>query len=63
MHDPRFAPGLARTYAFDPTPARHVKSGFGLTQLGMGPEKYDFEGTGPGELQNIAFTEIINSAG
>ena len=63
MHDPRFAPGLARTYAFDPTPARHVKSGFGLTQLGMGPEKYNFEGTGPAELQNITFTEIINSAG
>ena len=60
------SPPWASTIPFamaKPSPARHVKSGIGLTQLGMGPEKYDFEGTGPAELQNIAFTEIINSAG
>ena len=33
MHDPRFAPGYARTYKSDPTPARHVKGGLGLVQL------------------------------
>ncbi|NLA86772.1 MAG: aldehyde ferredoxin oxidoreductase, partial [Clostridiales bacterium] len=30
QHDPRFAPGLARTYKYDPTPGRHVKGGLGI---------------------------------
>lgn len=63
MHDPRWLPGLARTYQFDPTPARHVKGGFGFSQMGMGPEKYNTEGSGPGDVQSTAFTEMFNSAG
>ncbi len=63
MHDPRFYPGLARTYQFDPTPARHVKGGIGFSQGGLGPEKYNPAGTGPGDVQATAFTEMCNSAG
>jgi len=29
QHDPRYNPGLARTYQYDPTPGRHVKGGQG----------------------------------
>jgi aldehyde:ferredoxin oxidoreductase len=63
MHDPRLGPGLARTYQFDPTPARHVKGGIGLMQLNMGPEKYNPEGSGPGDVQATVFMELTNSAG
>jgi aldehyde:ferredoxin oxidoreductase len=63
MHDPRFLPGLARTYQYDPTPARHVKGGFGFSQMGMGPEKYQTEGSGPGDVQQTGFTEMVNCAG
>jgi aldehyde:ferredoxin oxidoreductase len=63
MHDPKFLPGLARTYQYDPSPARHVKGGFGFNQMGMGPEKYNTEGTGPGDVQGTAFTEMFNCAG
>ena len=63
MHDPRFLPGLARTYQYDPSPARHVKGGLGFSQMGMGPEKYNTEGSGPGDVQQTAFTEMMNCAG
>jgi aldehyde:ferredoxin oxidoreductase len=63
MHDPRLGPGLARTYQFDPTPARHVKGGVGLGQLGMGPEKYNPEGSGPKDVEATILMELINSAG
>ncbi len=63
MHDPRLGPGLARTYQFDPTPARHVKGGIGLMQLSMGPEKYNPDGSGPGDVQATIFMELTNSAG
>jgi aldehyde:ferredoxin oxidoreductase len=63
MHDPRLGPGLARTYQFDPTPARHVKGGTGLEQLGKGPEKYNPEGSGPNDVKATIFTELLNSAG
>lgn len=65
MHDPRFAPGLARTYQYDPTPGRHVKGGIGALQMG-GNEisyKYDYNGTGSFDLQLTANTEVMNSGG
>lgn len=37
-HDARFAPPLARTYKFDPTPGRHVKGGVGPLSGGREPE-------------------------
>lgn len=63
MHDPRLYPGLARTYQFDPTPARHVKGGIGLTQGYLGPEKYRPEGSGPADVQATAFNEMLSSGG
>ncbi len=63
MHDPRFYPGLARTYQFDPTPARHVKGGVGFSQGGMGPEKYETKGSGPGDVEATLLTEMSNCAG
>lgn len=65
MHDPRFAPGLARTYQYDPTPGRHVKGGIGSLQMG-GNEitpKYNYEGTGPMDIQLTAGTEVMNCSG
>ena len=64
MHDPRFAPGFSRTYAMDPTPARHVKGGLGLGQmLKGGDEKYHYEGTGPDDVKEVAFKEVMNASG
>ncbi len=64
MHDPRFAPGYARTYQYDPTPGRHVKGGLGiLHQTGQIENKYDYTGTGDADLQNTVNQEIINCAG
>lgn len=65
MHDPRFAPGLARTYQYDPTPGRHVKGGVGSIQMG-GKEtrpKYIYEGTGDQDVDLTAAREILNVAG
>ena len=62
MHDPRFGPGLSRTYAADPTPGRHVKGGIGL---GPSPleDKYSPEGSGIPDLMATAAREVMNSAG
>jgi aldehyde:ferredoxin oxidoreductase len=65
MHDPRFAPGLARTYQYDPTPGRHVKGGLGNLQMG-GSEtrpKYIYEGTGDQDVELTAAREVLNCAG
>jgi len=61
MHDPRMFPGLARTYQYDPTPGRHVKGGTGLSS--SGPDRFETEGSGPADMQAVAFTEMMNSAG
>jgi aldehyde:ferredoxin oxidoreductase len=64
MHDPKFAPGLARTYQFDPTPARHVKGGTGLEQMGVHDRsKYDYRDTGQHDLLHTTIMEVSNSAG
>ncbi len=64
MHDPKLAPGLARTYQSDPTPARHVKGGLGLIQMGNpDPIKYDYSGTGAADLLHTTMTEVSNSTG
>ena len=64
MHDPKLGPGLARTYQFDATPARHVKGGAGLVQLmDPNPSKYLFEGTGFLDTMVTANIEMINIAG
>ena len=64
MHDPKLGPGLARTYQFDATPARHVKGGAGLVQMmDPNPSKYHYEGTGFLDLMVTANIEMINIAG
>jgi aldehyde:ferredoxin oxidoreductase len=64
MHDPKFSPGFARTYQYDPTPARHVKGGLGIVDFGSPNEvKYDYEGRGPMDVGVTSHTEITNTAG
>ena len=65
MHDPRFAPGLARTYKYDPTPGRHVKGGAGNLQMTgeYQGDKYDYNGTGPIDVSATTFTEVMNCSG
>jgi len=64
MHDPRYSPGFARTYQYDPTPSRHVKGGLGIPDFGSPNEvKYDYEGRGPMDVGVTCHTEIVNTAG
>ena len=64
MHDPRFAPGFARTYRYDPTPGRHVKGGSGIMEMNAPPEvRYNKEASGPMDAHNTFETEVQNSAG
>ncbi|QSX09117.1 aldehyde ferredoxin oxidoreductase family protein [Alkalibacter rhizosphaerae] len=65
MHDPRLAPGFARTYQYDPTPGRHVKGGLGLAQMNNAPigDKYDYSDTGFLDTRMTSSTEITNSGG
>jgi aldehyde:ferredoxin oxidoreductase len=64
MHDPKLGPGLARTYQYDATPARHVKGGAGLMQI-MDPTsaKYNYEGTGFLDVMVTSNIEMINICG
>lgn len=64
MHDPRFAPGYARTYQYDPSPARHVKGGLGMVQTNDKTRaKYDASNTGSGDVKLTSRTEVLNVAG
>jgi aldehyde:ferredoxin oxidoreductase len=64
MHDPKFGIGLARTYQYDPTPARHVKGGLGLEDSFSPLEvKYNYEGRGPRDVGATCHTEILNTSG
>ncbi|MGD0918889.1 MAG: aldehyde ferredoxin oxidoreductase family protein [Thermodesulfobacteriota bacterium] len=64
MHDPRFSPWFAKTYQYDPTPARHVKGGLGVVDFQSPNEvKYNYEGRGPMDLGVTCGTEISNTSG
>jgi len=64
MHDPKLGPGLARTYQYDATPARHVKGGAGLVQMmDPTPAKYNYEGTGFLDVMVTSNIEMINICG
>ena len=64
MHDPRFSPMFSRTYQYDPTPARHVKGGFGIPDFGSPNEvKYSYEGRGGLDMGITCYTEVLNAAG
>jgi len=67
-HDPRLNPGLARTYQYDPTPARHVKGGQGFTPpTSMLPQevKYDFNDKEQAvrDVEGVIEKEITNMGG
>ncbi len=64
MHDPRWAPGLGRTYCFDPTPGRHMKGGLGPGSGFAPPEvKYDYDGQTAADISETLETEILNAGG
>ncbi len=64
QHDPRYIPGLARTYLYDPTPGRHVKGGLGVGYGSNPPEvKYDYTHTGPADLKGMSGYELTNLGG
>lgn len=64
MHDPRFAPGFARTYRYDPTPGRHVKGSTGMMEMNAPPEvKYNTENRGQRDAHVTYDTEVQNCAG
>ncbi len=64
QHDPRFAPGLGRTYKYDPTPGRHVKGGLGIQYGNLPPEvKYNYEDTGAQDVAGVIGAELTNAAG
>jgi aldehyde:ferredoxin oxidoreductase len=64
MHDPRFSPWLAKTYRYDPTPARHVKGGLGTVDMGSPPEvRYSDEDRGQMDVGVTCHAEIVNTSG
>ncbi len=64
QHDPRFAPGLGRTYKYDPTPGRHVKGGLGIQYGNEPPEvKYNYSDTGARDIAGVIGAELTNAAG
>ncbi len=64
MHDSRFSPGFTRTYQYDPTPARHVKGGLGISEMGAPSEvRYTYEGRGEKDTAATSSTEIFNASG
>jgi aldehyde:ferredoxin oxidoreductase len=64
MHDPRYSPGFARTYQYDPTPARHVKGGLGLPDFGSSNEvKYSYGDRGQMDVGITCNREIVNTSG
>jgi aldehyde:ferredoxin oxidoreductase len=64
MHDPRFSPGFARTYQYDPTPSRHVKGGLGIPDFRSTNEvKYGYGDRGPMDVGVTCHTEIFNTSG
>ena len=64
QHDSRWAPGLARTYQYDPTPGRHVKGGLGPPSGHAPPEvKYNLDDKAAPDVDGVIFGEILNSGG
>jgi len=63
-HDPRFAPGFARAYQFDPAPGKHNKGSAAGNHMRMSvKEKYDFRLTAWMDFSDVMFTEFREAAG
>jgi aldehyde:ferredoxin oxidoreductase len=55
---------FARTYQYDPTPARHVKGGLGIADFQSPNEvKYNYGGRGQIDMGAACHTEILNTSG
>jgi len=64
QHDPRWAPGLARMYQYDPTPGRHVKGGMAPPSGNAPPEvKYKYDDKAAIEVDCVIASEIQCCAG
>ncbi len=67
QHDPRYFPGLARTYQYDPTTGRHVKGGTSFGNPPTDPETgipaYSDVGTGKDDVFGTCDCEFINATG
>ena len=64
QRDPRWGPGIARTYQYDPTPGRHVKGGLGPQCGNQPPEvKYNYDNMAEDDVNGLIFQEIVNAGG
>ena len=64
QHDPRWSPGLARTYQYDPTPGRHVKGGLSIHYGNQPPEvRYDYTNTGERDVNGVVYSEALYATG
>jgi aldehyde:ferredoxin oxidoreductase len=55
---------MARTYAGDPTPARHNKGGLGsMHMFDTSRAKYNYKGTGPQDVIETCWHEASNASG
>jgi aldehyde:ferredoxin oxidoreductase len=65
-HDPRWNAGLALTYYFDPTPARHTQGSTTFPVAGMDMPEFDAHvesGRAPYHSANVNWTHVLNAAG
>ena len=65
-HDPRWNAGLALTYFFDPTPARHTQGSTTFPVAGMDMPEFDAhdeKGRAPYHNENVNWTHVLNGAG
>jgi len=64
QHDVRFAPGMARTYQYDPTPGRHTRGGLTPQQGNLPPEvKYNYDDTAPADVDGVIAQEVLSAGG
>jgi aldehyde:ferredoxin oxidoreductase len=65
-HDPRWNAGLALTYFFDPTPARHTQGSTTFPVAGVDMPEFDAheeKGRAPYHRVNVDWTHVLNAAG
>ena len=65
-HDPRWNAGIALTYYFDPTPARHTQGSTTFPVAGVDMPEFDAHeegGRAPHHSANVTWTHVLNAAG
>jgi len=64
QHDPRWSPGLTRTYQYDPTPGRHTRGGLTPMQGNQPAEiKHNYDITGEPDVNGVVAHEVMSSGG